>query len=371
MRAPSHVPLPRAARLIETGIERGLHHGMQVFVSCEFRPVASLAWGGNRPGEPFSTETLMLWLSSGKPVTAAAVMMLVETGDLELDRPVRDVIPEFGQAGKEGITLRHLLTHTAGLRPVVSGWPHQAWEQIVRRICKAPLQEGWKPGEKAGYDPARSWFILGEMIRRIDGRPIDRFVREEVLEPLGMMDSWLAIPPHLHRAYGNRIGVMHTLKDRKLVPTHSHEQEVCAQPSPGGSMRGPASELGAFYEMLLRGGARASGTQLLQERTVALMTRRHREGMHDGTFKHVVDYGLGVIVNSNRYGAETVPYGYGRHCSEETYGHGGAQSSVGFADPEHQLVVVAIANGSPGEQLHNERFRELLTAVYEDLDLSR
>lgn len=312
----------------------------------------------------------MLWLSSGKPVTAAAVMKYVEAGELELDRPVRDVIPEFGQAGKEGITLRHLLTHTAGLRPIVSGWPQQPWEAIVRRICKAPLQESWRPGEHGGYDPARTWFILGEILRRIDGRPAERIVREEILEPAGMLDSRLAIPPHLYREYEDRIGLMYAVKNRQLIPTHSHEMEVCAQPSPGGSMRGPASELGAFYELLLRGGAAATGIQVLQERTIARMTRRHREAMHDRTFRHVVDFGLGLIINSNRYGVETVPYGYGRHCSEPTFGHGGAQSSVGFADPLHQLVIVAIANGSPGEPLHQVRFRDILSAVYEDLDLA-
>ena len=91
--------------------------------------------------------------------------------------------------------------------------------------------------------------------------------------------------------------------------------------------------------------------------------------MFDQTFQHKVDWGYGIIVNSNQYGAETVPYGFGRHASENTFGHGGAQSSVGFADPQHQLVVAAVANGCPGEELHNERFRELNSAIYEDLGL--
>lgn len=365
-----HNDLSRTTRLIEAGIDQGLHHGVQAYVSVQSRPVADLAVGWNEPSQALTDEMLMLWMSSGKPVTAAAVMSFVEAGEFDLDRPVADVVPEFGQAGKGDVTLRHILTHTVGLRPIVSGWPHRTWDQIVQRICKAPLQDAWEPGKLAGYDPARTWFILGEMISRITSRPADQYIREEVFESLGMMDSWMAIPPHLHRAYGNRIGIMYSLKDKRLKPTHSHEEEVCSQPSPGGSLRGPVRQLGMFYEMLLRGGATPSGKQFLREETVAGMTRRQREGLFDQTFHHIVDFGLGLIINSNRYGVETVPYGFGRHSSDTAFGHGGAQTSIGFADPEHQLVIVAVANGSPGERAHNARFRDLISAVYEDLGLA-
>merc|ERR1711916_291329 len=78
-------------------------------------------------------------------------------------------------------------------------------------------------------------------------------------------------------------------------------------------------------------GGSLDGTRILQSETVDLMTSRQRVGAFDQTLQHVVDFGLGVIVDSNRYGAETVPYGYSRYCSERTFGHGGSQSSIGFA----------------------------------------
>ena len=96
---------------------------------------------------------------------------------------------------------------------------------------------------------------------------------------------------------------------------------------------------------------------------------RFRFGMFDETFRHVMDWGLGFIVDSKRYGPETVPYGFGPHASSRTFGHGGAESSIGFADPEAGLVVAWVANGMPGEARHNRRNRAINAAIYEDLGL--
>jgi CubicO group peptidase (beta-lactamase class C family) len=84
----------------------------------------------------------------------------------------------------------------------------------------------------------------------------------------------------------------------------------------------------------------------------------------------VIDFGLGFIVNSNRYGVETVPYGYGRSAADQAFGHSGAQSSCAFGDPTHKLVVAWSCNGLPGERLHQRRAREINSAIYEDLGLA-
>jgi CubicO group peptidase (beta-lactamase class C family) len=152
---------------------------------------------------------------------------------------------------------------------------------------------------------------------------------------------------------------------------------------PGGSEWGPVRELGKFYEALLDSQSehrvdfrtKAAGlpaercSALLRADTARLLTQRTRTGLFDHTFKHTLDFGLGFIVNSNRYDADTVPYGYGRHASEATFGHSGAQSSCAFADPAHGLVVAWATNGTPGEVRHQHRQREINTAVYEDLGL--
>ena len=106
--------------------------------------------------------------------------------------------------------------------------------------------------------------------------------------------------------------------------------------------------------MLLNGGT-IDGVRILSPQSVELFTLRQRIGMFDQTFRHIMDWGLGFQVSSNRYGADTVPYGYGRHASDSTFGHGGSQSSTAFADPEHGLTVAIVCNGMPGEPAHQVR----------------
>jgi len=363
--------LPFTTRVIQQGISEHLHSGIQLYISRDFQKVADLAFGEDCPGVPLLPETILPWLSAGKPLTAALILQHVEAGNLNLDEPVATVLPEFAAANKEQITLKDLLTHRAGLKPIATGWPRRSWHDIVEKICKSGIRRDRGEDTRAAYDPARSWFILGEILQKIDDqqRPIDQSVREDLLEPLGMWDSWMAIPESRMDEYQSRLGMVYSSQNQKLTPVPLNTPDYCRTPSPGGSMRGPIRELARFYEMLLRGGTTEEGLRILKTETVQAMIHRQREGEFDATFQHRIDFGLGMIVNSNRYGPETVPYGFGRFASEQAFGHGGAQSSIGFADPRYKLVVTAVANGHPGEEIHNQRFRELNSAIYEDLGL--
>jgi CubicO group peptidase (beta-lactamase class C family) len=363
--------LPRTRQAIEAGIRDRLHLGAQVFVSLRGEPEADGAVGESRPGEPLTRDHLMLWLSSTKPVAAVALARLWEDGRLELDDPVARHVPEFAAHGKEGITLRHLLTHTAGIRMLDVGWPERTWEEILARICAMRPEPRWVPGAKAGYHTTSSWFVLGEVIRRVDGRPFERVVREEVFEPLGMGDCWIGMPPERYRSYkeAGRLGAMWNTEAPTPEAHGWDSAERCVRPNPGGNGYGPVRELGRFYEMLLARGALA-GRRILSPQAVEAMTARHRAGMMDSTFKHVLDWGLGFIVNSAQYGAETVPYGYGHHASPRAFGHSGYRSSTGFADPERQLAVAVAFNGTPSSERHEGRVRSVLDAVYEDLGLA-
>ena len=387
--------------VVEQGIATGLHIGAQVYVSINDEPVADLAFGRSRPGVAMTPDTLMLWLSGSKPIGAVAIAQLWERGKLGLDDPVARHIPEFGQNGKEAITIRHILTHTGGFRWVETGWPAASWEQVVARVCEARQERGWVAGKKAGYSPSTSWFIVGEIVRRLDGRDYDRYVREEIFLPLGMADSWIALPADRYRAYGDRIGIMHkTDQEGGPVDAGMDTQQSAAAIRPAGGARGPARELGRFYEMLLHGGvplaasrsgardrqaasgetgnsypqrplerSTPQGRRILLPQTVEALVARHRTGIKDVTFNHLMDWGLGFMVNSAIYGPDTVPYGFGAHASPRAYGHGGSQSSASFADPEHGLAVVVICDGMPGESAHQTRIRAILAAIYEDLGL--
>jgi CubicO group peptidase (beta-lactamase class C family) len=120
---------------------------------------------------------------------------------------------------------------------------------------------------------------------------------------------------------------------------------------------------------MLRRGGELDRTRVLKEETVRAMTMRQRSGLHDQTFRTTIDWGLGVILNSSHYGPG-IPYQFGPHASPETFGHGGSQSSTGFCDPRHDLVVALLFNGACGEAKHDKRLRSALAALYSDLGLA-
>src|SRR5438067_10154199 len=125
--------LDRTSASITRGIAAGLHLGAQLYVSRAGAPIADLAYGEARAGVKMSLDSINLWMSSCKPVAAIAIGTLWERRLLDLDDPVTKVIAEFGQNGKEPITLRHILTHTAGFRapPRSQDAP---WEQIIAEL---------------------------------------------------------------------------------------------------------------------------------------------------------------------------------------------------------------------------------------------
>jgi len=361
--------LPKSNSVIQAGMAEGLHIGAQLYVSLPDGVVGDLAFGESRAGVPMTPDTLMLWMSATKPVTAIAIAQLWERGLLELDDRVSKYLPEFGQKGKELITLRHVLTHTGGFRAGMA-WSNTPWEQIIQQICNSRLEPNWVPGKKAGYHVTTGWYILAEIVQRLDGRAYPQYVREAIFEPLGMRDSWIGMAPEVYRAYGQRMGLMHITETGQAVPTTPEDAErnaVMCRPS--GSGHGPIRELGRFYEMLRERGT-LTGTRLLLPQTVEALIARHRVGMMDQTFQFVMDWGLGFILDSNRPGEDDMPYGYGPYASLRTFGHGGHQCSAGLCDPEHGLVVAFVFNGKPGETKHHERRGALMRAIYEDLGLT-
>ena len=367
-------PLPRTVSVLEDGRQKGFHLGAQLHISRHGQTLADRAWGEHRPGAPMQRDTLMLWRSATKPIVAVAIAMLVERDKLKLSDPVARWIPEFAAHGKNSIRLEHLLTHTAGMRSAdLSLQEDMPWDAALRAILDAKPEPRTEPGAQAGYHLNSSWYVLGELIRRLDGRNCAQFVREEIFEPLQMTDCWIGMDAARYRNYGDRIGIMHVRQNGALRPhPFADSEKACALCQPGSNGRGPMRELGKFYEHLL--AARLNGERkggfLVSPETVRYWTSRRREGMNDQTFRHVIDWGYGFIIDSNRHGPESVPYGYGRHCSEETFGHSGSQSSCAFADPALGLVVAWVCNGMPGEPAHQTRARELNTAIYEDLGLA-
>jgi CubicO group peptidase (beta-lactamase class C family) len=363
-------PTPKTAAVIEEGMAARLHIGAQVFASIHGEPVVDAAFGLAREGVAMTPDHLMLWLSSCKPIAAVAIGKLWEQSRLDLDDRVAVHIPEFAAGGKENITIRQILTHTCGFRSAALNWTPESWEQVIAKICTTRLEPGWIPGRKAGYHASGSWYILGELVRRIDGRAFEQYAREEILLPVGMTDSWLAMPLEKYREYGIRFGLMHDTSGESPNAYFFTDTDVgVVHCRPGASGHGPIRELGFFYEMILGKGQR-QGRRILSPQTVEALTARHRCGLFDHTFKHTMDWSLGFIPDNNMYGVETMPYPYGKYSSPRTVGHSGHQSSTGFCDPEHGLAVGIVFNGCPGDERHAARIRAATAAIYEDLGLT-
>lgn len=359
--------LQRTRSTIDRDLAAGQALGAQVFVSRDGETIIDEAFGEAAPGVALTSDMLLPWMSCSKPITAIAIAQQWEESRLDLDVPIVRYIPEFAQGGKDEVTIRQLLTHTAGFRKAGYRFPHDAWDTIIARVCAAPLEEGWIVGETAGYDPGASWFILGELVRRASGEALCDYVRRHIFDRIGMGDCYLGMPPEVYDEVVGQIAPMwdtHTHHEpRQTVYTKRSRLTAC---SPGGGAVGPARQLGRFYQALLDGG-----DELVDRETVELFTARHREGKKDLGFKQIIDWGLGFIRDSKRYGKLVIPYGFGAHASDETFGHGGNQSSLSFADPGCRLVVAFIFNGMPGERAHQQRSHDVATAIYEDLGLNR
>jgi CubicO group peptidase (beta-lactamase class C family) len=348
---------------LEQQREDGLHDGAQVYVSRFGEPLLDVAVGESAPGRALERDDVMMLYSSGKPVTTTAVLQLWEQGRLGLDDPVAKYVPGWG-AGKERVTLRQVLIHTGGFTMTGRGELFDTdvpYAEAVARIAAHPAE--WEPGTKAGYHPTSGWKILGAVVEAVDGRPIDRYVADEVFAPAGMKESRLGVPPEEQAALGDRLVPVawkgHALAMQvegglQMVPYHieriHNEAWHVAKVEPGGGMRGPARELGRFYESLL-----GFGPPLLEPRTVEVMGAVQRYGLPDVIFGgQKTPWGLGVQVAGGMSG------GPGRRA----FGHGGMASSRGLADPDAGLVLVLVANGLPDPIKNERRMFGFTDAVY-------
>lgn len=361
--------LTRTLDTLEAGIAEGLHFGAQVAVTLQGERIADLALGNNAPFEPLEPDHLLLWLSACKPVAGVAVGILLDRGQIDLDRPVASWIPDFASKNKGAITPRHLLTHTAGFRGATLGWVPRPWEEAIGILCATKPEPRWTPGEQAGYHVDSAWYMLGELVRVITGSPYETFVREEIFLPLGMADCWIGISEAEFATLSERVAWMYDTSGD--VP--EIQEDLCREDSvtscrPGGNGRGPANQFLRFYEAM---HAMIKGTAgILSPETARLLTSPHRVGMFDRTFRQTMDWGLGFMLQSDHYAPGEVPYQFGSFASRSAFGHCGNQSTAAFCDPDAELCAVVLCNGMPGEEAHQRRMRQTLDALYTDLGLA-
>ncbi|MFG1946822.1 serine hydrolase domain-containing protein [Nonomuraea sp. NPDC048826] len=183
-----------ADELVASGVERGL----QVAVYRRGELLADVVAGvaDAETGRPFTSGTPVYATSTGKGVTAAVVHVLAERGVLDYDTPIAELWPEFGARGKERATIRHALSHQAGVPGVpVATTPEDLcdWDRMCAALADA--EPWWEPGIRCGYHPQTFGYLLGEVVRRVTGERISRVLEEEVAGPLGVSgELFCAVP---------------------------------------------------------------------------------------------------------------------------------------------------------------------------------
>ena len=249
--------------------------GGQLFVGNLGHVVADIAFGEARPGEPMRADHRMLWLSSGKPITAIAVARQWEAGTLELDDPVERFLPEFGTWGKEAITIRHLLTHTAGFSYEFWSEDICKYQQVMgvpgiidceNKALTTPLL--FDPGDHWDYGINIDW--AGKMVEAASGQKLSQYLQDNLLGPLGMDDTAFFITP----AMRERLARVHRRDtDDSLSPDMAFE--IPQQPEfemGGGGLYGTARDYLRFVRMMLNEGRSDGGDAVLRPETVAQMS---------------------------------------------------------------------------------------------------
>lgn len=333
-------------------------------------------WAGvadNAGEQPWHTDTLVNLFSCTKTFTAVAALQLVDEGKLQLDEPIARIWPEFGRNGKHTITLRHLLSHQAGLPAVRQPLPAEAlydWDTMTAAL--AAERPWWTPGEGHGYAAITYGWLLGEMIRRADGREPGQAIVARTAHPLGLdfhiglAETEFARVGYLTRQKNNfgdaaaqrlfraMTGDPESLTAKAFtnppsIMNSGNKPEWRGMSQPAANGHGNARSLAAFYDGLLQG-------ELLDPALLTEMTREHCIG-EDRTLLAQTRFALGCWLDQPEI--ENATFGMGAGC----FGHPGAGGCIGFADPERDLAFGFVTNTLGPYVLMDPRAQSLARSV--------
>lgn len=270
----------------------------------------------------------LYWIfSASKPFVALLVHQLAVRSEVDLDAPVARYWPEFAGGGKGAVTIRQVLRHRSGFA-TARGFAGDAltmtdWPRAVRAIERAPLR--WEPGSVAAYQPIVFGHILGELVRRVTGTPVESLLASEFLVPLGLADTFLGLPSSLWsrhvpvRGYGWGGPVTARVVNRRAV-----RRAVI----PAAGISTTAHDLARFYQALLDGFAEAA---------VAEARRPSGDAVVDRTIGTRVRWAQGFQLGG-------VGRPMGTLSARDTFGHNGSNCCIAWADPGRRLVFAYLTD---------------------------
>lgn len=331
--------LDRVYTFLAEAVDSGAIPGAVIQLAGHGQTLPPRAFGRQYPtpdSPAMQPDTIFLTASITKPVTVTAVMLLVEQGKLLLDDPVCAILPEFGNHGKETVTVRHLMTHTSGLPDMLPEdrqlrRAHAPLADFIRRIYNLPL--AFPPGTNIQYQSCGT-ALLGAIVERISGLALRDFMRQQIFDPLGMNDTALGAAglPNERIAQVNVEPEMQGQDWGWNTPFWHHFG------APWGGMFATVGDLQRFCQLFLNGGE-VAGVRLLSPATVAAMITDQTGAMP--LIPPEVRAGRAWGLGWRR--APTVGWSYfGNLLSPEAYGHGGATGTVVWVDPRYAAVCVLL-----------------------------
>ncbi|MCU1427777.1 MAG: pbpE 2 [Actinomycetia bacterium] len=359
---------PEFARTIkraELEVDDGIFtKGAQIVVEVGGERVLDLAMGDSGLGVPMTSEQVLRVYCTIKPITVIAIAQLVERGLLDLDDPLEARLPRC-RALAGGVTLRHVLTHTAGLhRPM--GIEMEMTVPAVRRqiVEQTPRPTAWRVGVDAAYSEFSGWQMLGWLIEDVTGEPTREYLRHAVLDPLGLHDTWIGMTEADYNAVLPRLGVNHDLREQgsAFPMLFERSRRVCQETNPAHGGYTTARDLARFYTQVLQGIAGNAVAGLPGAATLRQFCSEARPPVYDQVLDRVSPYGLGFMTSLDQHAFSTA-------CGPASFGHSGnVGASFAYADPERDLAVAVVYNGLVGYEVAFLRREALLTALYRDLD---
>ena len=300
--------------------------------------------------------TMYCVFSSTKAVMSAAAWLLIVEGELDLEERVAGIIPEFATNGKDIVTVEQLFLHSAGF-PSAPFRPLE-WDDREARLARfSRWRLNWAPGSRFEYHPTSSMWVIAEIVERRTGTDFRDFIRERVVEPLGLTDLHVGLPAEENHRVAECVHVGDGLTSddyaRLGVPEPPvtevtedailsfNRPEFRAVGVPGGGGIATAAGLALFYQGLLHGGA-LGGPEVWTAETLA-MALEVRSGDHvDPLYGKRVNRALGVVVSGDR---ERNFRGFGHRNSPLAFGHGGAGGQIAWADPASGVSIGYCTNG--------------------------
>ena len=334
----SEAVLRSGVTLFEEAVASDDMRGAVVLVARKGRVVLheAVGWRDVERKLPMERDTLFRMASNTKAVTATAILLLQQEDKLSVDDSVRKYLPSFDNYRAGEIKIRHLLSHTSGMRiPVIFFKPFvepPALRTEVDRFGEVGAEE--RPGETYSYNNP-GFNTLGAIVEAVSGLELGRFYRERIYEPLKMKES----VNHEPDAPQERMSVVYRRAEGKAWKTEWRPGDPADYPfvRASGGMISSAADYVRFCQMFLNGGE-LDGRRLLEKESVEAAT-------------------------TPKPGAPS--YGYGWGVTPRGYGHGGSDGTFAWVDPEHEIVGLVFTQ-SPGGAIPREQFQRVVEAsIYE------